>query len=294
YYLDGSTAFTVTEVIGTAGAGDPTALLAAIPDYIPLARLRITAGATAVTTAMIDDLRPPWMVALGGILPIKDVADRDTLTPYPGMPIWRLDKKWTETHDGTAWRVTNGVTCAALADITHPLTGQLAFLSTDLQLYRYSGSAWVTMAPYFHGYQENGATQPITATVAAAITMTGEHVDNINGHDPAVNSHRYTPSVPGTYECSGMLALDGALATGSGFNAQFRKNGVVSLRGPYNGEFAQSQGFIANTAIAPTVSFAMNGTTDWIALYGNCGVNTSTFANAADMGSYMIIKRVGP
>jgi len=143
YYSDGSTKFEVVEVIGTPGAGDPTALLAAIPDYIPLARLRITANATTVTTAMIDDLRPSWFVALGGLLPIKDTADRATLTPYPGMPIWRIDKKWIEVHDGTAWRVQGLVVTAALADITHPVAGQLALLSTDNMVYRYTGSGWL-------------------------------------------------------------------------------------------------------------------------------------------------------
>lgn len=144
YYLDGSTAFTVMEVIGVAGAGDPS--LAAYPDYIPLARLRIPANATTITNAMIDDLRPPWVAALGGLLGVTGTTDRATLTPYNGFPIYRLDRKWIEIHDGTAWRVQGVAICSNVADlaaVTDPVTGQQAWLTGVGSRYVYDGAVWM-------------------------------------------------------------------------------------------------------------------------------------------------------
>lgn len=167
YYGDGSTVYSVQRVQGVPGAGDPS--LAAFPDHIPLARIRVTAGATTVTNAMIDDLRPGWTVALGGILPVADLAARPA-APYAGQAIYRLDKKFVEIHDGTAWRVADS--CApvgALADITNPVTGQTAILTTDNMLYRWSGSAWVAIMHTSPGagqglYQQANAQSFVSGT----------------------------------------------------------------------------------------------------------------------------------
>lgn len=147
YYLDGSSKFEVIEVIGVAGSGDPS--LAAYADYILLARLRITAGASTVTSAMIDDLRPAWFVALGGLLPVKDQTERDALTGWDGFEIYRRDRNWHEIHDGTAWRVQGVAICTSTADrdsaITHPVNGQMA-VTTDLGIvWRRHAGAWGTI-----------------------------------------------------------------------------------------------------------------------------------------------------
>lgn len=138
YYGDGSTAFTVQRVLGVAGAGDPS--LAAHPDCVLLARVRVAALTSTITSAMIDDLRPSWAAALGGLLPVKDQTERDALSPYDGFPIWRRDRKWREVHDGTAWRVQGVAHCTSTADrdtaITHPYNGQEA-VTTD------TGTVWV-------------------------------------------------------------------------------------------------------------------------------------------------------
>jgi hypothetical protein len=147
YYADGTTKLEVIEVIGVAGAGDPS--LAAYADYIPLARLRITAGASTVTSLMIDDLRPSWFVALGGMLPVKDQTERDALTAWDGFGIYRRDRNWREVHDGTAWRVQDVAVCSSVADrttaVTHPYSGQLAMTTDTDTLWQYDGStsAWV-------------------------------------------------------------------------------------------------------------------------------------------------------
>jgi hypothetical protein len=46
--------------------------------------------------------------------------------------------------------------------------------------------------------------------------------------------------------------------------------------------------------MANPCTFQMNGTTDYIELWGNSSATTTTFANATDQVSYMNIKRIGP
>lgn len=134
-------------VQGTPSGSPADPSLASFPDHILLARVRVTAGATTVTNAMIDDLRPPWTVAAGGVLPVQSATARTALTAHQGFTIYRIDKGWTEVHDGTAWRVQGFVKTAALADITDPVTGQMCLLTTDNMIYRWNGSAWVGALP---------------------------------------------------------------------------------------------------------------------------------------------------
>jgi hypothetical protein len=153
---DPANGFTVCQIVGTP-SGSPTDPVVNTtngaptnsPDYIILARVRVTAGAPTVTTAMIDDLRPPWMVALGGVLPIKNATDRATLTPYEGMPIWRIDRQWQEIYNVAAggWLVQGTGTCTSNSDattaITTPFTGQRIYRSDARAYYRWDGGAWV-------------------------------------------------------------------------------------------------------------------------------------------------------
>jgi hypothetical protein len=154
--FDSANGFSVFPVVGTP-SGTPTDPVVNTtngaptnsPDYIVLARVRVTAGALTITTAMIDDLRPPWMVALGGVLPIKSAGDRATLTPYEGMTIWRADRVWLETYSVPlgGWIVQGPVVCSTAADfasaVTTPYIGQRVYLSTPRAYYRWDGAALV-------------------------------------------------------------------------------------------------------------------------------------------------------
>ena len=82
---------------GIAGAS-PTE--PAVPaGAIRLATIDVPAspGAAAVTD------RRPFTVAPGGILPVRDQAERDALPAYSGLHVWRLDLRREEHHDGTSW-----------------------------------------------------------------------------------------------------------------------------------------------------------------------------------------------
>lgn len=147
YYGDGATLSGVIRVQGNPSGTPSDPSLAAYPDHILLARVRVTANTPTITNAMIDDLRPPWIVGAGGVQPIRTLTERATLSHWAGRTIYRIDKGWEEVSDGTAWRIRGLVTVTALADVTDPYTGQLVYLTTDSVIYRWSGSAWVMAIP---------------------------------------------------------------------------------------------------------------------------------------------------
>lgn len=178
--VDAANGFSVVQIVGTPNASpsDPTVNITNgaptnSPDYITLARVRVTANANTITTAMIDDLRPPWLVAAGGVLPILNATDRGTLTPYDGMAIWRIDRQWIEVYSIAAagWLVQGVAQCTTtgdLAAITTPLTNQLAMVAADHCVYRYNGSAWAKHLTGNRTLSVNatGTVQTVTTTVA--------------------------------------------------------------------------------------------------------------------------------
>lgn len=226
YYSDGTSKFEVIEVIGVAGAGDPS--LAAYSDYILLARLRITAGASTVTSAMIDDLRPSWFVALGGLLPVKDNVERDALTAWDGLHIYRRDRDWHEIRDGGAWRVQGVAVCSSTADrdsaITSPYNGQLAYTSNTGKMWQRHSGAWREFPAQPSAQMRQTSAQSLSHATFTAITFTTEDYDSHGGHDNATNPSRYTAPIDGQYELSGGV---GFTANASGFRALvWSKNGT--------------------------------------------------------------------
>lgn len=143
-FYDSSGFNDVTPVVvqGTLSSGTPVD--PALPSsFIPILRAVINAGVTSPT---LQDLRTRTNNS-GGVLPVDNLTQRAALgTVHTGTTILRTDKGWTEYYDGSAWRVNGTVRASALADITNPLTHQLAELTTDQVLYRWSGSAWLATA----------------------------------------------------------------------------------------------------------------------------------------------------
>ncbi|WP_367128333.1 hypothetical protein [Saccharothrix sp. HUAS TT1] len=216
YYGDGVTDEDTLRVSGDPGAGDPS--LAAYPDYLPLARVRVTANATTITDAMIDDLRPGWVVALGGILPVEDADDRATLTVWDGLAIYRRDRNWIEIHDGAGWRVQNTAVCSSTADrdsaITSAYNGQLAFTTDTNRLWIRRSGSWVALPdmPLFQGRQIVAQNLAVSGTFYN-LTFTAEDKDSHGGHSTSSNPERYVAPLTGTYELKGGCAF-AANATG--------------------------------------------------------------------------------
>lgn len=153
FYGDGNSTPLIRPVIGTPSGSPADPSLAAFPDAVTLARVRVNASATTITTGNITDLRPPTTTAAGGVLPTATATTRTALTGlYDGLTIYRRDRDWIEVYDGAAWRVQGVAVCSSTADITSaitsPYTGQLAIDTSTGVVYRYTGSAWRMATPY--------------------------------------------------------------------------------------------------------------------------------------------------
>lgn len=256
YYSDGATQSGVIRVQGTPSGTPADPSLAAYPDYMLLARVRVTAGATTVTNAMIDDLRPPWVVGVGGVMPIRNLTERATLSHWAGRSIYRIDKGWEEFSDGTAWRIRGFVTVAALADVTDPYAGQLVHLSTDNMAYRWSGSAWVgafatggTTAATRHGakYRQTGTAQTTATGTQQRINFTVTDYD----------TNDWTTSV---------------VTGGTVFTCARDGNWGVTLNSRYSGAAAAERAFTLAASGAPmgTVYGTTSAYTGGTAPYSGC------------------------
>jgi hypothetical protein len=278
YAPDVDRVYVVRRIQGTPGSGDPA--ITDGPNYITLARVRVTAGATTITTPMIDDLRPGWISALGGLLPIRTLAERDALTVYPGFPIYRLDKAWTEIHDGTAWRVQGQVVTAALADITHPVAEQTCILSTDKMIYKWTGAAWVgiagtdgSSATFRHEaryYQSTLQTIP-NATDRRLLFNNNEYLSNDITSATVGSGTEFTVVRPGVYDLSACVALNGNAGGGERFFA-IAGAGMVdryAAMGLFPG------GGLAHLGAATTRRFAANDKLCAM-VFQNCTANLDT------------------
>ncbi|QUQ69172.1 hypothetical protein [Kutzneria sp. CA-103260] len=135
FYGDPANSFVVKQLVGGV---DPVPAGA-----VKLASVHIAANAQTVNPENITDLRPPNVVGLGGVVPVRDATQRAALSAYRGLTAYRGDRNWLEVNDGAAWRVPSVPVCTALTDITNPYQGQLVASLTDGLLYTYTGTAWV-------------------------------------------------------------------------------------------------------------------------------------------------------
>lgn len=147
FYGDADSQMRIRQVVGTPSGSPADPSLAAYPDALTLARVRVNAAASSITNGNITDLRSGFTVALGGLLPIPNQSTRDALTGiYDGLSIYRQDRDWTEIYNGSVWRVQGVALVSSVGDlsaITSPYAGQLAINTADSLTYRHTGSAWV-------------------------------------------------------------------------------------------------------------------------------------------------------
>lgn len=102
FYGDADSQMRIRRVVGTPSATPVDPPVDGSPDFVSLARIRVGAGATAITDGDIDDLRSlRWGVAVGGILPVESAGE---IGPeLPGRYRHRLDTGVLEVDTGAAW-----------------------------------------------------------------------------------------------------------------------------------------------------------------------------------------------
>lgn len=189
YYGDPSSPFEVKRVTGVAAASPSDPVVPGSPDYILLARVTVTAGATTITSGMIADLRPaPITVARGGVLPCTS-STRPSV-PYGGMTIFETDtglmKVWNATT--AAWE--------------HVFTAVSGLLSTALP-FRSSNTTDVSLSSTAHAFQ-------IGPSSGVNFRLDNEEMQAVN--NGAAATLRINPSGGLVQVGSGGLGVDG-LAT---------------------------------------------------------------------------------
>lgn len=155
----------------SAGASADPSLPAS---FIPVVRAIVAAGSTAPTFQSLVR----YTTNDGGAVRIDSATIRAELTPFTGLRIYRADRGWHETYDGTGWRVEGVAVCASTADrdsaVTNPKSGQLA-VTTDLDiLWQYDGAttAWVPVhAIGTVGGREITGSNSLGAAIGATETM---------------------------------------------------------------------------------------------------------------------------
>jgi len=118
----GAVSFAVEPVKGASGGGVPATPLNAIK----LAEVPVPAGVTAGSGGLVTaptDKRPPRLVASGGIVPVANQADRDSLRTYDGLTVYRGDTGTLETLMGGVWTALSrvGAVCRARNTSNQPL-----------------------------------------------------------------------------------------------------------------------------------------------------------------------------
>lgn len=148
FYGDANSLMVIKQVVGTPAVSpvDPTVTGSA--DYVLLARVRVTAGVTSISGALIDDLRPTAKtVAQGAVIPIASATERNAIPlPYQGMTIYRTDRLWQEVFTLSGWLIVGTAVVSNFSDIatfiTNPYEGQLVYVLNDKGIYRRRSSAW--------------------------------------------------------------------------------------------------------------------------------------------------------
>lgn len=116
FYGDGSSTFSVEQIVGTPAAVPTDPTVSGSQDYVPLARVRVAALATSIAQGNITDLREGghaksltagrFTVGLGGLLPVGSKTMRDAIAAgalYDGLAVWRTDVNAVNVYDGTEW-----------------------------------------------------------------------------------------------------------------------------------------------------------------------------------------------
>jgi hypothetical protein len=130
--------------------------------------------------------------------------------------------------------------------------------------------------PAFSAYM--GSNQSVTSAVATKIQCNTKEFDTNNNFDNTTN-YRFTPTVSGYYQVNAQLDTSGSASVTSGFIALY-KNGLAFKQGNL------IAGTINSKIVLSTLVY-LNGTTDYIELYGFISGTSPAFsANAGVVGYF--------
>jgi hypothetical protein len=126
-----------------------------------------------------------------------------------------------------------------------------------------------SLAPAFHAALNNN--QVVSNNTYTKVVANNKIFDTANCYDPTTN-YRFTPTVAGYYQVNATVANDSVSGNPTFGRCAIYKNGSVYAQSTMSASTAA-----ANT-LSPTVAVIiyMNGTTDYLELYGFNGGGAST------------------
>jgi len=138
----------------------------------------------------------------------------------------------------------------------------------------------VGAGPAFSAYAS--ASQTVTTATQTKVAIDTENFDTNSNFD--TTNYRFTPTVAGYYQVNGSLRGTGT-TTFTSIAGYIYKNGSPSKRAQITASLTAGN----NTSITVSDIIYMNGSTDYLELWGNInGTGTLTFtsANSTDQTSY--------
>jgi shikimate kinase len=128
--------------------------------------------------------------------------------------------------------------------------------------------------PAFSAYAN--AVQTVSNNTFTKISFQVEDFDTASAFDNVTN-YRFTPQVAGYYQANGLLFLTGTATTTQEVVALF-KNGTTFARLTDNGP-SSALASNGSTTFGNSILVYLNGSTDYIELYGYYNGGTATFSS---------------
>jgi hypothetical protein len=127
--------------------------------------------------------------------------------------------------------------------------------------------------PAFSAYAN--ASQSVSSNVFTKISFQLEDFDTNNNFDSTTN-YRFTPTVAGYYEINSQLYLAGTVTTTQLILALYKNGSIYQRIIDTNPSASLSSN--SSTTISGSILVYMNGSTDFLEIYGYYYLGTSTFS----------------
>lgn len=135
-------------------------------------------------------------------------------------------------------------------------------------------------APAFSAYR--ATDQSISSGAWTKLQAATESFDTAAAYDNATN-YRFTPLVAGYYQVNGAIYVN-AVSGLTNVGARIYKNGSANTLGTICGSASSAEG----GALVSDLIY-MNGTTDYIELFGYCTGTTLVFKGGADFNHFSAV-----
>lgn len=183
------------------------------------------------------------------------------------------DTGWFEAINGSEWEIFLGtrVDSTHLARTTVISSSNAGaavnFTSAPIVFSTVPGTKLSAGGPAFSAYRSS-SNQSLTTNTATKVSLNSEEFDTQGCFDSTTN-YRFTPNVPGYYRLEFSAGLQGTTITGAW--AGVYKNGAEAKRGVQINISSGNASYIESTG---SVLIYLNGTTDYVELWGLC-ISTS-------------------